>query len=41
VTSSTIETVFSVRSVQSACKRSECSDRVSSGAVTSQSKLEE
>jgi hypothetical protein len=37
VTSAIIETVFSVGSVRSACKRSECSDRVSSGAVTSQS----
>jgi hypothetical protein len=36
VTSATIETVFSVGSVQGACKRSECSDRVSSrGVVTS------
>jgi hypothetical protein len=30
VTSSTIETVFSVGSVESACKRNECSDRISS-----------
>jgi hypothetical protein len=30
VTSPTIETAFSVRSVQSAYKRSECSDRISS-----------
>jgi hypothetical protein len=37
VTSSTVETVFSVVSVRSAYKGSECSDRVSSGAVTSQS----
>jgi hypothetical protein len=37
VTSATIETVFSMGSVQSAYKRSECSDRICSGAVTSQS----
>jgi hypothetical protein len=33
----TTETVFSMGSVQSAYKRSECSDRVSLRAVTSQS----
>jgi hypothetical protein len=37
VTSATIETVFSVGSVQSAYERSECNDRIRSGAVTSQS----
>jgi hypothetical protein len=36
VTSSTIETVFSVRSVQSAYKRNECSDRVNLESVMSQ-----
>jgi hypothetical protein len=36
VTSSSIETLFSVGCVQSAHKRSECRDRISSGAVTSQ-----
>jgi hypothetical protein len=39
VASSTIETVSSVGSVQSAYKRSECSERVSSRAVSR--KLEE
>jgi hypothetical protein len=37
VTSSTIKTVFSVGSVQSAYKRSDCGDRIHSRAVTSQS----
>jgi hypothetical protein len=37
MTPTTIETVFSVGAVQSAYKRSECGDRVSSREVTSQS----
>jgi hypothetical protein len=37
VTSAAIETVFSMGSVQTAYKRSECSDRISSRAVTRQS----
>jgi hypothetical protein len=37
----TTETVFSVGSVQSAYKRSECSDRVSSGQLRTSRKLEE
>jgi hypothetical protein len=41
VTSAIIETVFSVGSVQSAYKRSECSDRVGSGQLRVSRKLEE